>query len=237
MAIFGQKPLRANTLRLTLVLLLVFFNNTIGPWAIERGGIAYGDSPPVLLVFGDSLVAGYGLASGQSFPDALGRALEGRANVINGGVSGDTTAGGASRIDWALGADADAVIVVMGGNDALRGLPPDAMEANLDAILAAIQSRNLPVLLAGMKAPANMGTTYGRDFDTAFANALAKAQARGGVALFYPFFLDGVALNPRLNQSDGIHPNLEGVAEITRLIMPYVVELLENVENKGGDNG
>lgn len=191
--------------------------------------VARADSPPVLLVFGDSLVAGYGLDRGQSFPDALGRALAERGQpvrIINGGISGDTSAGGASRINWALADNPDAVIVVLGGNDALRGLSPAAMRANLDSVLAAIQERGLPVLLAGMKAPRNMGADFGRDFDTAFADALKQADQRGGTVVFYPFFLEGVALEPALNQDDGIHPNPAGVAEITRRILPAVEQLM-----------
>ena len=194
--------------------------------------------PQTLLVFGDSLVAGYGLEDGKSFPDALQRRLRagGRAvDVINGGISGDTTAGGASRIGWALADRPDAVVVVLGGNDALRGLPPRAMEDNLDAIMAAIQDQGLPLLLAGMKAPANMGPDYGREFDKAFANALQKARQRvassgtgtEGEVFFYPFFLDGVALEPELNLGDGIHPNPDGIAEITGRILPIVVQLLD----------
>ena len=200
--------------------------------------LAAAAQPQTLLVFGDSLVAGYGLAAGQSFPDALQRSLAAGGRtiaVVNGGVSGDTTAGGASRIAWALEDRPDAVVVVLGGNDALRGLPPGAMEGNLDAVMAAIQERGLPLLLAGMKAPSNMGPGYGREFDTAFGNAVEKARARAAAAgaaadetvIFYPFFLDGVALEPELNLGDGIHPNKEGVAEITRRILPYVERLLD----------
>ena len=191
-----------------------------------------------LLVFGDSLVAGYGLESGQSFPDELKRGLAAAGrdiDVVNGGISGDTTAGGASRIGWALADRPDAVMVVLGGNDALRGLDPGAMEGNLDSILGAIQEQGLPLLLAGMKAPSNMGPGYGREFDEAFGNVLAKARQRAEalgqeaeeVVVFYPFFLDGVALDPDLNQSDGIHPNIDGVAEIARRVMPYVERLLD----------
>ena len=189
---------------------------------------------PVLLVFGDSLVAGYGLETGESFPDELGRALTGEGRdvtIINGGVSGDTTAGGASRIDWALADRPDAVIVVIGGNDALRGLSPDAMAENLDTILGTVQRDGLPLLFAGMKAPGNMGADFGRDFDNAFADALKKAKLRAratdGTVIFYPFFLEGVALEPTLNQDDGIHPNPAGVAEITRRILPSVRQLLD----------
>jgi len=190
---------------------------------------AWGDQPLRLMIFGDSLVAGYGLDLSEAFPARLEGALNGKGHdvvVINAGVSGDTTAGGLSRIDWALGDDPDAVMVVLGGNDALRGLPPEAMRANLDQILARIQARGLPVLLAGMKAPLNMGPEYGADFDAAFRDALADAETRGGVVLFTPFFLDGVALDPELNQADGIHPNPAGVAEIIRRLSPVIEELI-----------
>lgn len=194
--------------------------------------------PQTLLIFGDSLVAGYGLEAGQSFPDALQRRLRARGravDVVNGGISGDTTAGGASRIGWALADRPDAVVVVLGGNDALRGLPPLAMEDNLDTIMATIQNRGLPLLLAGMKAPSNMGPDYGLEFDRAFANALEKARRRTTssgadaeeMVFFYPFFLDGVALEPQLNQGDGIHPNYDGIAEITGRILPLVERLLD----------
>lgn len=190
---------------------------------------ATADKPLRLMIFGDSLVAGYGLDLPEAFPAQLERKLREAGQdvkVINAGVSGDTTAGGASRIDWALGDDPDAVMVVLGGNDALRGLPPEAMRGNLDQILARIQARGLPVLLAGMKAPLNMGPEYGADFDAAFRDALADAESRGGVVLFTPFFLDGVALDPDLNQADGIHPNPAGVAEIIRRLSPVIDELI-----------
>ena len=184
-----------------------------------------------LLVFGDSLVAGYGLPQGEDFPTRLDAALKARGHLVetlNGGVSGDTSAGGASRIDWALADNPDAVLVVLGGNDALRGLPPEAMAGNLDTILMTIQSRGMKVMLAGMKAPTNLGASYGADFDAAFANVMSKAEARGEV-LFYPFFLEGVALEPRLNQDDGIHPNEAGVAVIVENILPHVEKLITSV--------
>ena len=191
-----------------------------------------GNAPMVrLLVFGDSLVAGYGLPQGEDFPTRLDAALKARGHLVetlNGGVSGDTSAGGASRIDWALADNPDAVLVVLGGNDALRGLPPEAMAGNLDTILMTIQSRGMKVMLAGMKAPTNLGASYGADFDAAFANVMRKAEARGEV-LFYPFFLEGVALEPRLNQDDGIHPNEAGVAVIVENILPHVEKLITSV--------
>lgn len=185
-----------------------------------------------LLVFGDSLVAGYGLPQPEAFPLRLEEALRSKGHqvdVLNGGVSGDTSAGGARRIDWALADNPDAVLVVLGGNDALRGLPPEAMAANLDTILAALEARQLKIMLAGMHAPANMGQAYGTAFDAAFADVIARAQARGSDIRFYPFFLEGVALVPELNQDDGIHPNPAGVAVIVENILPHVEALITSV--------
>lgn len=182
-----------------------------------------------LLIFGDSLVAGYGLPPGESFPDKLQESLNQdgiEVQVINGGVSGDTSAGGASRIAWSLADKPSAVVVVLGGNDALRGLPPDDLERNLDSILRAIQTEGIPVLLAGMQAPANLGIEYGKAFNAAFMAAMDKARERQSPVLFYPFFLDGVALEPRLNQGDGIHPNEQGVAVIVGRIRPTIDALL-----------
>ena len=191
--------------------------------------------PLRLLVFGDSLVAGYGLPQNEAFPHRLEEALKRRGHhvtAINGGISGDTSAGGVSRIDWALADNPDAVLVVLGGNDALRGLPPHAMADNLDAILMAIEARGLPVMVAGMRAPVNMGESYGKAFDAAFTEAIGKANLRGAEVVFYPFFLEGVALVSVLNQADGIHPNPAGVAVIVENILPHVVKLLSLA---GGD--
>jgi acyl-CoA thioesterase-1 len=182
-----------------------------------------------LLIFGDSLVAGYGLPPETGFPEQLQAALNAdgvMVDVINGGISGDTTAGGASRIAWSLEDAPDAVVVVLGGNDALRGLPPDDLERNLDAILLEVQDRGIPVLLAGMRAPANLGPDYEKAFNTAFLTAVDTASGHSTPMLFYPFFLDGVALEPTLNQNDGIHPNIEGVAIIVEKIRPMVDKLL-----------
>jgi acyl-CoA thioesterase-1 len=219
-----SKLMRKSVIRITA--LLVVLMAALLPFGRP---VFAAEGPAKLLVFGDSLVAGYGLPQGSAFPDQLGESL--RADgydviLINGGISGDTTAGGASRIVWSLSNPPDAVIVVLGGNDALRGLPADDMEANLEEILAAIQSENLPVLLAGMRAPANMGGDFGKAFDQAFLNAAQKGRQGGTPLIFYPFFLDGVALDPALNQNDGIHPNADGIAVIVERIRPSVDELL-----------
>ena len=195
---------------------------------------AAGSAPrpaPKLMIFGDSLVAGYGLRAEDSFPAQLAAVLKDQGNavtIINAGVSGDTTAGGRARLDWALADAPDAVILVLGGNDALRGLPPSAMRENLVAILERMTADGLPVLIAGMRAPRNMGSDYAADFDAAFSAAVATIRSRQQAALlFYPFFLEGVALEPTLNQSDGIHPNAAGVAEIVRRMLPQIQQLLE----------
>ena len=183
--------------------------------------------PLRLLVLGDSLVAGYGLPPGQSFPDQLQRDLAARGteiSVINAGVSGDTTAGGLARLDWSLADDPQAVIIVLGGNDMLRGLPPEGTGANLDTIISRLRGRGVEVLLAGMMAPRNMGADYVAAFD-----AIYPALAAAHDIEFYPFFLDGVALDPALNLDDGLHPNQRGIAEISRRILPTVERLLARV--------
>ena len=180
-----------------------------------------------MLVFGDSLVAGYGLPADQGFVPQLQAALDAagvEARLINGGVSGDTTADGLARLDWALGDQPDAVIVELGGNDMLQGLPPEVARANLDAILGRISASGTPVLLAGMRANPSLGDSYTKAFDAIYPELAAQY----GADLF-PFFLEGVALQAALNQSDGIHPNAPGVAAIVEAITPYVVRLVERV--------
>jgi acyl-CoA thioesterase-1 len=198
--------------------------------AVTPSTAAAGDSLRVL-AFGDSLTAGYGLPKEDSFTAQLERALEKEgfaAAVINVGVSGDTSAGGLARLDWTLGGTPhggpDAVIVELGANDALRGIDPRVTYDNLDAILSEIRRRGLPVLLAGMRAPPNMGSEYAEAFDGIYARLAAKH----GVAL-YPFFLEGVAADPELNQADGIHPNARGVAEIVKRMSPAVKVLLKDL--------
>jgi len=179
----------------------------------------------VVLALGDSLTAGYGLSEGDAFPARLEAALRARGHrvaIVNAGVSGDTTAGGLARLDWALAARPDAAIVALGANDGLRGIDPGASEANLDAILARLAREGLPVLLAGMLAPPNLG----REYADAFAALYPRLATKHGVAL-YPFLLDGVAAEAALNQADGIHPNRQGVAVMVDRILPYVERLIE----------
>ena len=177
-------------------------------------------------MFGDSLVHGYGLAPPDSFPAQLEARLVADGwpvRVINAGNSGDTTAAGLARVDWSLAGSPDAVIVELGANDALRGIDPTQTRANLEQILRRIRQQGLPLLLAGMRAPRNLGRDYSDAFDQIFPD-LAKQLK---VAL-YPFFLEGVALRPELNQADGIHPNRAGVSEIVGRIGPYVERLLRD---------
>jgi len=178
-----------------------------------------------LMAFGDSLVHGYGLDSEDTFPSQLEAALQQRGHtveVINAGNSGDTTAGGLARLDWALADQPDVVLVVLGANDGLRGLEPEQTQRNLTALLTRLEEAGLPTLLAGMLAPRNLGGEYAEEFD-----ALFPELAENHPVVFYPFFLDGVAAEPALNLGDGIHPNAAGVAEIVERILPSVERLLE----------
>jgi acyl-CoA thioesterase-1 len=181
-----------------------------------------------LMMLGDSITAGYGLARAEALPARLEAALraQGRAvRVIDAGVSGDTTAGGRARLDWALADNPHAVIVALGGNDGLRALEPRSSRANLAAILDALAAKRLPTMLTGMLAPPNLGAEYGREFAASFSDL---ARERPGV-VFYPFLLEGVAGDLSLNQPDGIHPNPAGVAEMVRRMLPYVDSLLGKV--------
>ncbi len=181
-------------------------------------------APLRLLVLGDSLAAGYGLAQQDGFQARLQAALQARGQpvqLLDGAVSGDTSSGGRARLDWALADGADAAIVELGGNDALRGLDPAAMEANLAAILDTLAARHIPVLLAGMLAPPNLGADYAGAFTAAFT----RLGARPGV-IFDPFFLAGIAGDPALNQPDGIHPTAEGVRRIVARLLPSVEALI-----------
>ena len=182
-----------------------------------------------LLVLGDSLGAGFGLPEEQGFVPRLEAALRRRGHdikVMNGSISGDTTAGGRARLDWALSPKPDFAIVELGGNDGLRGLDPAETRANLAAILARLKEEKVSVLLAGMMAPRNLGPEYERAFNSAYPEL-----ARQYGAVLYPFFLAGVALDPKLNQPDLIHPNAAGVAAIVRRILPFVEKL---VAGRGG---
>ncbi len=177
-----------------------------------------------MVVLGDSLTAGYGLAAEDAFPAKLQAALGAQGfdwEVINAGISGDTSAGGLARLDWVLADRPEIVIVELGANDGLRGLPTEDLFDNLDAILTRLGELGATTLLAGMLAPPN----FGEDYTQAFRAVYERLAAKHSVAL-YPFFLDGVAAVPSLNQSDGLHPNVAGVEEIVRRILPHVVAVI-----------
>ena len=183
--------------------------------------------PIKLLVLGDSLTAGYGLPVADGFQAQLAAGLKARGldvQLLDGAVSGETTAGALARLDWVLGEAPDAAIVVLGGNDALRGTEPGETKANLLAILDRLRDKHVKILLSGMKAPPNLGNSYAESF----ANVYQQLGARPDV-LFDPFFLAGVAAHPELNQPDGIHPNKDGVKVIVARLLPLVVRLIAEV--------
>ena len=178
-----------------------------------------------LVVLGDSLTAGYGLKPGAAYPEKLGEVLQiqGKSlEVVNAGVSGDTTSGGLSRLDWSVGENAAAVIVELGGNDALRGIPVQKTRENLETIITRLSERGISVMLAGMLAPPNLGEPYTREFAMIYAD-LAKMHD----VIYYPFFLDGVAAIPELNQDDGFHPNEAGIDVMVEKSLPSVLGLIE----------
>jgi acyl-CoA thioesterase-1 len=187
-----------------------------------------------ILALGDSLTAGYGLKESESFPAKLQAALAAKgiaAQVINGGVSGDTSAGGLARLDWALADDPDIVIVELGANDGLRGLDPAKIRENLDAILKRLADQKRAVLLTGMRAPPNMGEDYAKSFAEIYSLVAAKYDVR-----LYPFFLDGVAADASLNQADGIHPTAAGVDVIVSRILPDVMAVIEKARTAASSN-
>ena len=179
-----------------------------------------------LLVLGDSLTAGYNLPPGDAYPAQLEAALKARGvnmPVINAGVSGDTTAAGLARLDWALAEKPTHVVVALGANDMLRGLPPEQARQNLDAIITQIKQAGVKVMLAGMLAAPNLGADYGKRFNSIYPDLAAKH----GIPL-YPFFLDGVVSDARLNLGDGLHPNRDGVAVMVERTLPQILRFLEN---------
>ena len=180
-----------------------------------------------ILALGTSLTQGYGLPPGTEFTTQLQQALKAQgidADMVNAGVSGDTSAGGLSRLDWSLADHPDAAILELGSNDMLRGTPPAETDKNLRAILTRLQKEHIPVLLTGMHAQRNLGKEYVAEFD-----AIYPRLAKDYNVIFYPFILDGVALNPKLNQADGLHPNPAGVKIIVARILPDVKKLIAEV--------
>ncbi len=210
---------RARSLRPWLAAVVVFAGLMLPPLAPANSG-----DTVRIVAFGDSLTAGFGLPPGQDFASRLEAALKMRGHdvsVANAGVSGDTSAGGRTRFDWAVPEDTDAVILELGANDVLRGIPPKTTRANLDNILSRLEKRNLPVLVAGMRALANWGPDYAKAFEAIFPELSEKYGA-----LHYPFFMEGVIDRPDLKLGDALHPNRQGVEEIVRRVLPLVEKLI-----------
>jgi acyl-CoA thioesterase I len=181
-------------------------------------------APKTVTILGDSITAGYGLAAGDALPNQLSLALArlgAPARVRGAGVSGDTTADARARMDFSIQPDTDLCLIALGGNDLLQGVDPKVVKANLTAIVRWLKARRYKVLIAGMRAPPAIGAAYARDFDAVFA-AVAKSQH----AALYPYLLDGVGGDPRLNQSDHIHPNPAGVKIIAARLAPVVARAL-----------
>ncbi|OSP54521.1 arylesterase [Pseudoruegeria sp. SK021] len=201
--------------------------------AVLSSGAAVWAEPVTIAALGDSLTQGYGLPEGDGFVPKMDQWLQdhgAEAIILNAGVSGDTTAGGLSRLGWTLTPDVDAMIVFLGGNDMLRGLDPATSRANLDAILSEVQTRNLPVLLIGLPAAGNYGATFKSDFDAIYPELAAKY----GTLLVPDFFAalqaqpgGTAAIRQRYFQADGIHPNPDGVTLIVDQIGPEVAKLIE----------
>lgn len=178
-----------------------------------------------IVMLGDSITAGYGLPPQDALPHRLEAELKKaglEATVENAGVSGDTTASGLSRVDWAVQGKPDLVIIALGANDGLRGIDPAETRRNLEAIVRKLRERQIPVLVAGMMAPPNLGHDYAAKFNPLFAEVAKAEDAR-----LYPFLLEGVAARPSLNQDDGIHPNAAGAEAIARRMAPKVIEILD----------
>lgn len=178
-----------------------------------------------MVILGDSLVAGYGLPPGAGYPEQLAASLKELGygvEIVNAGVSGDTSSGGLARLDWSLGDTTDMVMVELGANDALRGIPVEQTRTNLEKIVTSLKEKDIAVLLAGMMAPPNMGETYADEF-----NAIYGDLARDHDVSLYPFFLDGVAAERDLNLDDGIHPNREGISIIVERSLATVTAFLD----------
>lgn len=217
-------PLRQALLALRLALIYLLAQSVALSANALAEGVPEKDGHHEILLYGDSIAAGYGLTPDDALAGQLAsRLATDGLNVIvqNGGVSGDTTAGGLSRLAWTLNGRAELVIIILGGNDAMRGLTPSQSEDNLDQLITALRSLDLKVLLTGMRAPPNLGADYAAAFEPMYARLAAKH----GLAL-YPFLLEGVAADPALNQADGIHPNAEGVAIMAQGLAPLVAGLL-----------
>lgn len=188
--------------------------------------------PLRIVALGDSLMAGYGLPADAAFPVRLEAALKAKGydvRVISAGVSGDTASGGLARLDWAVPVGAQAAIVELGGNDALRGIDPKVTRDALEAIVRRLKEKRVEVLLAGMQAPRNLGAEYAAGFDAIYPDIAKKHDV-----LLYPFFLDGVVADPKLNLRDGIHPTAKGVDTIVARMLPAVEQLIARVRARAG---
>lgn len=224
-----QRPIRINR-RLAIATMAATIGGIVAAGMARSAPTA--DRPITIVALGDSLTAGLGLPSQDAFPAKLQKALAAKGiavTIADAGVSGDTTSGGLARLDWSVPAGTDGVILELGANDALRGLDPAVPRASLEAILRRLKERGIPVLLCGMLSPPNLGADYARTF-----NAIYPDLARIYDAVFYPFFLDGVAGQRRLNQGDGLHPTAAGVDVIVAGILPKVEELIARIRAKGG---
>ena len=201
--------------------------------AVPLAGPAAGADRPVRIVaLGDSLTAGLGLPANAAFPARLEQALNAKGmavEITNAGVSGDTASAGLARLDWSVPEGTDAVIIELGANDTLRGTDPKVTREALEGIVGRLRERRIEVLLAGMRAAPNLGPDYGRDFDAIYPDLAARNDL-----LFYPFFLDGVATDAKLNQRDGLHPSAAGVDAIVARILPKAEALVARVRDKRG---
>jgi acyl-CoA thioesterase-1 len=212
----GSGKIAARSRRIALLALVALLCAPVLP--------AIATDPLRIVALGDSLTAGLGLAEGDAFPVKLQNTLRAKGHnieVINAGVSGDTVSGGLARLDWSVPNGTAAVILELGANDALRAVDPAVIRKALEAMIVQLRERKIPVLLAGMRAPRNLGADYVAAFDGIYPD-LANAYD----LVFYPFFLDGVATDAKLNQGDGIHPNAAGVDLIVARILPAVEELI-----------
>jgi len=226
--------LNVNGLRVLKQLLLVTLGAMIAVFSSSVLLPSYADThkqAPVVLMLGNSLTAGYGLDAADTVPVRLQQALRDagtKAQIINGGVSGDTTAGGSARIDWLFADGApDVLVIELGGNDGLRGIDPSSTRKNLEVAIVKGLDAGAVVVLAGMYAPPNLGESYETEFNGVFPDLAAQYSV-----IFYPFFLEGVAGDISLNQPDGIHPNEEGVRVIVKRFLPTIMKALEQVRLK-----
>jgi acyl-CoA thioesterase I len=198
--------------------------------AVQLAGAA--DGPVRIVALGDSLSAGFGLPATAAFPARLEQALRAKGiavEISNAGVSGDTATGGLARLDWSVPEGTEAVIVELGANDTLRGIDPKVTRQALEEIVRRLRGRGIAVLLAGMRAAPNLGADYARDFEAIYSDLAARNDL-----LLYPFFLDGVATDAKLNQRDGLHPTAVGVDAIVARILPKAEELVARARAKRG---